>query len=190
VQVRAIPTAANHMSEFSESYHLRSDRGEDAVELLRVADVKGYVFPPSDGWVTFLAADGSFKPHPKIVAGSKKGLLHYVSAEDHGWGFSLFDNGKLASAYSCAWDPHFTVDASKYSRAELERIVPFSDSILLQEFEQEMRPAGYTDIVGSEVSKTFARAMGLEHYDWVAYHYIERDFRFARERRHDVIVVS
>jgi hypothetical protein len=177
------------MREFSASYHLRSERCEDAVELLRRANLKGYVFPPSYGWVTFLAADGTFKPDQKIVAATKHGLLHYFSAEDHGWGFTLFDQGKPACAYNCGWDPHFTVDAAKYSRAELERLVPFTDTILLDEFEQEMRPGGYTDVVGSEHSKTFARAVGLEHYDWVAYHYIERDFRFARDRRHDVTVV-
>jgi len=35
------------MSEFSESYHLRSERAEDAVELLRRAERKGYVYQPT-----------------------------------------------------------------------------------------------------------------------------------------------
>ena len=46
------------MSEFSESYHLRSERQDDAVELLRRAKLKGYVYPPTSGWVTFLAEQG------------------------------------------------------------------------------------------------------------------------------------
>jgi len=177
------------MSEFSESYHLRSDRAEDAVDLLRRAKLKGYVFEPADGWVTFLVEDAVFKPNQRIVDCSRQLLLHYVSAEDHRWGFSLFSKGKTACAYSCEWDPHLTVNDTEYCREELERLVPSADSSLLDEFEQNMRPAGYRDLNGAEVSKTFARALGLEHYDWVAYHYLERDFRFARDRRPDVIVV-
>ena len=75
------------MSEFSESYHLRSDRMEDAVELLQRAKLRGYVYQPVNGWVTFLAQDGVFEPDEKIVAAATKPLLHYVSAEDHGWSF-------------------------------------------------------------------------------------------------------
>jgi hypothetical protein len=40
------------MSEFSESDHLRSERPEDAIELLRSARRKGFVYEPGNGWVT------------------------------------------------------------------------------------------------------------------------------------------
>ncbi len=178
------------MSEFSESYHLRSERAEDAIDLLRHTGLKGYVFKPSDGWVTFVIENPMFKPDPKIVTKSDKLLLHYVCAEDHGWGFTLFDRGKAASAYRCEWDPDLSVEDSKYSREALQHLLPFADTILLDEFENDMRPTSYHEAVGADVSKTFARAVGLEHYDWVAYHYIERDFRFSRSRTPDVIVVS
>ena len=56
------------MSEFSESYHLRSERQEDAVELLRRAKLKGYVYQPVSGWVTFLAEQGVFEPSPTMMA--------------------------------------------------------------------------------------------------------------------------
>ena len=179
------------MSEFSESYHLRTERSEDAVELLRRARLKGYVFPAIGGWVTFLAENGSFKPDQLIVANCPPApLLHYVSAEDHGWGFTLFDQGNTACKYSCAWDPGLTIDDAHYSRDELQRLVPLADSLLLEEFESEMRPTEYKDIVGSEASKNFARALGLEHYEWIAYHYVDRDFRFGKNGRPNVIVVS
>ena len=50
------------MSEFSESYHLRSERADDAIELLRRAKRKGYVYQPINGWITFLAEEGVFEP--------------------------------------------------------------------------------------------------------------------------------
>jgi hypothetical protein len=178
------------MSEFSESYHLRSERSEDAIDLLRRAKLKGYVFPPTNGWVTFLAENGAFKPNPQLVQGSRHPLLHFVSAEDHGWGFSLFHQGKPACSYKCEWDPGLAVDDARYSRDVLQELLPSADTILLEEVERDMRPRAYDDLIGAELSKTFARAVGLEHYDWIAYHYIERDFRFSKDRRPDVIIVT
>ena len=72
------------MSEFSESYHLRSERADDAIELLRRAKRKGYVYEPVNGWVSFVADDGTFEPDEQIVADARHPLLHFVSAEDHG----------------------------------------------------------------------------------------------------------
>jgi hypothetical protein len=87
------------MSEFSESYHLRSERAEDAVELLRRAKRKGYVYQPVSGWVTFVAEKGVFEPDERIVAAATHPLLHYVSAEDHGWSFALYDSTRVVCAY-------------------------------------------------------------------------------------------
>src|SRR4029450_1895237 len=83
------PSPANHhtnpslMSEFSQSYHPRPEHAEPATELLRRAGRKGYVFKPTNGWVTFLADDGCFKPEKQIVTNSRHPLLHFFSAEDH-----------------------------------------------------------------------------------------------------------
>ena len=107
------------MSEFSESYHLRSERAEDAIELLRRAGRKGYVYQPVNGWVTFLAEEGTFEPDERIVAAATRPLLHYVSAEDHGWSFALFDRTNEVCGYRCDWDDDIKVDASNYSRAVL-----------------------------------------------------------------------
>jgi hypothetical protein len=96
------------MSEFSESYHLRSERTEDAVKLLRSAKRKGYVYQPVNGWVTFVAEGGNFEPDQKIIIAAHQPLLHFVSAEDHGWSFALFDLTKILSAYRCDWDNEIT----------------------------------------------------------------------------------
>src|SRR6476620_5469122 len=112
------------MSEFSESYHLRSERADDAVELLRRAKRKGYVFQPANGWVTFLVEEGNFEPDRQIVAAATHPLLHYVSAEDHGWSFALFDRTKIVSAYRCDWNHDIEAKDSQYSRAALQQFVP------------------------------------------------------------------
>jgi len=115
------------MSEFSESYHLRSERADDAIELLRRAKRKGYVYEPVNGWVSFVAEDGVFEPDERIVAAATQPLLHFVSAEDHGWSFALFDGGKVVCGYRCEWENDITGDDSKYSRQALQRVVPSAD---------------------------------------------------------------
>jgi hypothetical protein len=164
------------MSEFSESYHLRSERAEDAVELLRRARRKGYVYQPVNGWVTFLAEEGVFEPDERIVAAASHPVLHYVSAEDHGWSFTLFDRGEVVSGYRCDWDDEIRVDDSKYSRAALQQVVPSAESTRLDEFERWLHPTDLDELFGAEPSKLLAQALGLEHYDWLSYDYIARDF--------------
>src|SRR5437899_2850763 len=114
------------MSEFSESYHLRSERAEDAIELLRRAKRKGYVYRPVNGWVTFLAEEGVFEPDERIVVAATHPLLHYVSAEDHGWSFTLYDLAKVICSYRCEWDDDIRYDDSSYSRAALQEVVPWA----------------------------------------------------------------
>jgi hypothetical protein len=163
------------MSEFSESYHLRSERADDAVELLRRVKRKGYVYQPVNGWVSFVADGGEFEPDERIVSAASQPLLHFVSAEDHGWSFTLFDRGKVVSSYGCAWENDVTVDDSTYSREALQRLVPNAEPSLLDEFEGHMHPTDIDDLLEVRTSRMLAQALGLEHYDWLAYDYIDSD---------------
>ena len=53
-------------------------------QILRAARCKGYVFPPVNGWVSFVADEGTFEPGEQVVSAAGGPLLHFVSAEDHG----------------------------------------------------------------------------------------------------------
>jgi len=164
------------MSEFSESYHLRSERAEDAIELLRRAKRKGYVYQPVNGWVTFLAEEGVFfEPDERIVTAASHPLLHYVFAEDHGWSFTLFDGAKVVSGYRADWGDDIRVDDSRYSRSTLQQLVPSAQPSLLDDFERRLHPKDFGDLLEAQPSKLLAQALGLEHYDWLDYDYIARD---------------
>ena len=163
------------MSEFSESYHLRSDRTEDAIQLLQRTGKKGYVFPSSGGWVSFVAEDGDFEPDQRIVAAASQPLLHFVSDEDHGWSFTLFEGGNVASGFSCEWENDINSDDSRYSRQALQRLVPTADSELLDEFERRKDPGDFDELLSMNPSRLLAEALGLEHYEWLAYDYIASD---------------
>lgn len=178
------------MSEFSESYHLRSDRADDAIELLHRAKLKGYVYQPVNGWVTFLADENDFEPDERIVAAAAHPLLHYVSAEDHGWSFTLFDGGNVVSGYRCEWGDYIIVDDSQYSRAAIQQFVPSAEPDLLEDFERQLHPIDFDQLIEAEASKRFAEALGLEHYDWLSYDYIARDFQDSPTDHSDVTEVA
>jgi hypothetical protein len=178
------------MSEFSESYHLRSNRAEDAIELLRRAKRKGYVYQPVNGWVTFVAEKGVFEPDERVVTAATQPLLHFVSCEDHGWSFMLFDRKKVVSAYRCDWDDKIGVDASRYSRAALREFVPSAQPALLDEFERRLHPKDIDDLFEAEPSRLLAQALGLEHYYWFCYNDMASDFHESPEDHTDVTEVS
>jgi len=178
------------MSEFSESYHLRSERAEDAIDLLRRAGRKGYVYQPVNGWVTFVAEEGIFEPDARIVAAASHPLLHYVCAEDHGWSFTLFDRAKAVSGYRCDWDDDIKIDDSNYSRAALQQYVPSAQSALLDDFERRLHPKDFDELFEAEPSKLLAQALGLEHYDWLDYDHIDRGFHDSPEDYPDVTEVT
>lgn len=178
------------MSEFSESYHLRSPRREDACDLLRAAGLAGYVYPPTEGWVTFVAADGEFEPDPRIVEAARQPLLHYVCAEDHGWSFSLSDQGRVVCAYRCDWNDDVTFDDARYSRAALKKAVPNAEGEALDAFEKLLRPTDFEEVMESETAKVFAEAVRLKYYDWLDYDHVARDFREEPDEFRDVVEIK
>lgn len=177
------------MSEFSESYHLRGEQAADAVELLRRAKLKGYVYPPVNGWVTFVADEARFVPDERITAAATRPLLHYVSAEDHGWTFTLFDRNEALCGYSCEWDDEVQFDDEGYSREALTRLGAAVQPELLAAFERQMKPQDIDEVYDAEPSKQFAAAVGLEHYDWLSYEYLARDFEDSPDAHPEVTKV-
>ncbi len=178
------------MSEFSESYHLRSNSSDDAVELLRRIGRKGYVFPPANGWVSFVANECELEADVSIVATAKRPLLHYMFAEDFGWFYEIFEDASRTAMYSCSWHEGLDPEDEYFSRGKLLQIVPDAESQLLDAFESHLRPTSLDDVLESEPSKLFARAVKLVHFDWFAYEYVEITMRDAPDEYPDVIAVQ
>ena len=178
------------MSEFSESYHLRSERLEDAIELLRRAKRKGYVYQPVNGWITFTVEAGQFEPDMRVVAAANQPLLHYVCAEDHGWNFTLFDQANAVSAYRCDWDNEITIDDSKYERDVLLPFVPAGQLAVFDDFESRLQPQDFDELFEAEPAKLFAQAIGLEHYDWTSYRGMDNAFHDSTSDNSDMTEVA
>ncbi len=163
------------MSEFSESYHLRSRDTADTVALLRRAGVDGFVFPSAEGWTAFVAEGGTFAPDERLVAAAPAPLLHYVCAEDHGWSFALFAAGACRSAYQCSWDEQVQVHDDD---CVPEVLVPYFAPDYPQPREtlaRLLRPATLNEIFEYNPAYTFAAVLGLRNYAWTAYDTVARD---------------
>ncbi len=178
------------MSEFSESYHMRGGNIDEGVALLRRACLKGYVFPPANGWIAVVAEQNSFAPDQRIIAQNKTLLLHYVSAEDHGWSFALFDGRQLISAYNCSWDDDVRVDDSLFSKDNLIRILGASGKEAGIAIERILHPETIDEVFDSEPSRVFAELMSLPHFEWFAYDYVARDFHENPDELVGVIEVT
>lgn len=174
------------MSEFSGSYHLQTERTDDAIELLRRAKLKGYGYAPTNGWVTFVAENAHFEADARIIGANTRRLVHFVSAEDHGWGFTIYDAAKRVCAYRCDWDDEVVVGDSAYAPSVLEDLISQHGSTTLAAVEAVFHPASLDDVNECDAARTFADAIGLEHYEWLDYSGLAREFDRAPAEHLDV----
>jgi hypothetical protein len=170
------------MSEFSESYHLRSESQQDGVALLRAAGLRGYVFPPENGWVTVVAEGEEFEPNQRLIGAAPGLLLHYVHAEDHGWGFELYRAGKMLSGYDVEWDSEIRVTRDEIDRGVLaeylgDGIRELDDQAYRRLFHPTFDEHMELALNGDEsVAERFTEAAGLTNYSWLSYHYVDSDY--------------
>lgn len=156
------------MSEFSESYHLRTNNKEEGKSLIKHLGVRGIVFEETNGWVTVLP-EGELASHIKNIASNFNGMvLHYTYAADHFWTADLFSNGTSISSFVCSWDPELYIDS------EALNIEAFSKLLLRPEDKEKLvKLFSLTDldeIIETKPAYVFAELLGIEHYQWLAGH--------------------
>lgn len=176
------------MSEYSESYHLRTQTTSDAIELLQRSGLRGFVFPACDGWTSFVAENGKFETDPMIVNANHGLLLHYVAAEDHGWSFSLFSDSNVICKFTCVWDGTSYTDRSGFEPSA----VHFPDlSIDARELEYIASMDLYKNVgnIGNYPPHMFATLLRLPHYEWFSYDYVLSDFEDGDTERPGCIEV-
>ena len=84
----------------------------DAVRTAQKADVP-LLYWTAAAWGAAIAVskdDLDLVADQRIVEAARQPLLHYVSAEDHGWSFALYDGSQVVSGYRCEWDDDIRFD--------------------------------------------------------------------------------
>jgi hypothetical protein len=170
------------MSEFSDSYHLRAGEQQAGVDLLHAAGLGGYVFPPQNGWVTVVAEGEPLEPNQRLIRASTGVLLYYMHAEDHGWMFELYRDGRRVARYEAEWDNDIRVEVDELDRQVLENVLGDGiraldeaayHGIFMPDFgefmEQQLDDAG-------PPPERFAETAGLPNVSWVSWSYVDYDY--------------
>jgi hypothetical protein len=159
------------MSEFSASFHLRTDDADDAVALLRRAKVAGFVYDAESGWSAIAHAEGS---DDALVAANTGVLLQFEHAADHGCSVRAYH------ATSCV--ARLAVDFERSER-RFDRAAFVAAKLLgvraSKALEKDLRGGA-----GSSVRDAIAGAFGLTRFKWLSYHYASTGDAPVAGRRH------
>src|SRR5690349_2279784 len=101
------------MSEFSETYHLRTSKQKEGVELLERAGLHGYVYPTKSDWIMLLVEGQMFEASPELVSNNNGSvLIHVIYAEDHGWSCEFYAGPQKVATILQTWDPKDSFELS------------------------------------------------------------------------------
>lgn len=170
-----------HMSEFSESYHLATEHQQDAVDLLNRSATRGFVFPPNNKWVSFVAETSEYgHSDSRIITSNRGTLLHYVHAEDHGWEFSVYEGPDCTTRYACRWEDELEVEDADLDLALVERLIhEHHPEASGADLETILHPSDmdaiFEDLDTGTPADAFARTLGLGNTSWVSWHYLTKD---------------
>lgn len=155
------------MSEFSESFHLRSDDAQEGIKLLQRAGFQGVVFDSSNHWVTIIPQASLHEAVETFVENNKGILLHYMFAEDYGWEFSVYKLREQIFHYECAWEEEILFDDTHAQMSVLQELL--DDHAHIAQFEAILHPKTGRDV--QHINHTFAKLLGLSHYEWLSGEY-------------------
>jgi hypothetical protein len=153
------------MSEFSCSYHLKSESIDDCKKLIKRADLAGFLFPLKNGWVSFVVDEPDFQFSKKLIDANEGVLLNFINAEDHGWSFEIYNKNEKICKFECEYGEK---EKYSYEKNTNDWIGLFDDkqSDLLDRILDEQKIISADD---------FAVGMGLHFYEWISYSYIFND---------------
>ena len=172
------------MSEFSESFHLKTDSQQSGENLLRRACLTGAVFSPVRGWVTVVPESELEEAVDQMVTSNQGILLHYLYAEDNGWLFELYKNNSIICQYECAWESELAINDSDLNQAAfVSLLIEKSREKVLEDI---LYPPDLNAVIMDPPAYRFANLLGLEHYEWLSGGSLDG----IEERDPKVIVVS
>lgn len=166
------------MSEFSESYHIKTDRPDETIRRLANAGLHGLAFPPAAGWLTFIPYGLSEFPFSgaaaqPILDAVDQPVLWYVYGEDHGWQFALLRPNKDPMGFECWWDPEPSSDDSYLDLAALEKLMPEPGRV--SELNTVLRTMTMAEAFKHPPGPAFAALLGLPAYNWLSEQYARHD---------------
>ena len=159
------------MSDFSAAYHLKTDNQEDVVNLLKRAELTGYVFEPVNGWVTFVTQIDKSNSDTKITDHNNGVLLFLYRTSDFlGWGFSIFEKDSLIGKYAISADEEENLKiTNSLDNSILSQIV---DTTKIDSLTELLNPPN-VEIAYEKGDFEFANIIGLVNIEYVSFAQID-----------------
>ncbi|MGN7761919.1 hypothetical protein [Paenibacillus sp. 22594] len=158
------------MSEFSESYHLRSSDREDVVKLLRASGNTGYVFPEANGWITFVIEGSDFDLNQPLLEHNPATLVHYIYAEDHGFEVGVLWKNEVVFEFECDWNDDIEISKYTGNLDVIKELVLLQGNSIAGIEELFKAESMFSDITPAY---ELAERIGLVHYAWLSADYAE-----------------
>ena len=178
------------MSEFSESYHLKTSETRHGIELLHRAGLRGFVFPATNGWVTVLPEGEPFVPNEPLIKASTGTLLYFGNAEDHGWWFAVYVDANPLVSYTCTWEDSIQVQQPLDIETFEEVIGPVLTSLGSEKVRQIFEPKDFEELFEVKPAYLLADAVGLKNYQWISFDYLKTDRAHGESNFDGVIFVE
>jgi len=156
------------MSEFSCNYHLKTENIEDCINLIKRANVTGFVFPPRDGWTSFVVNEPDFIFSKKLIDANDGILIQLISVEDYGWSFEIYDKDIKLCMFACMYDTDEVFSHQK-NVENWDGLFNQNQSDVLDKVFAMNKNTSPEDCI---YATDFADGMGLYFYEWISYSYI------------------
>ena len=157
------------MSDFSAAYHLKTDNQQDVLDLLKRAELTGYMFQPVNGWTTFVTEIDEFNADSKVTDFNNGILLFFNRTNDFlGWGVDIFEDANLIGKYSIFESDDLNITNTTTPQI-LTKIVETSKIDSLNEL---FNPPN-TEIAYEKGDYEFAKIVGLENIEWTSFMQID-----------------
>lgn len=160
------------MSEVSETYNLRTTDQHTAFALLTAAGLRGFVYPPVNGWVTIVIDDWPGKVPPTLIAKNTCSLVRYLFVEDLGWQFTIWNGPQRVIHYECRWDEGvLAITDEQLAMSEVERFFSLDTGVL-----REILYPRTEDLSFPLPPLRFLEITGLPNCQWSSYNYLIEDY--------------
>lgn len=161
------------MSDFSAAYHLKTVNQQDVIDLLKEAQLEGYIFEPVSGWTTFVANAHEYKPVTAVTNHNKGILLHFDRTNDFlGWSFHIYRNQDLVGHYTIISNDGENLKIT--NTTDVSSLALIVDSTQLEALQKLLNPVDI-NAAYKHGDYEFAQLVGLEHIEWVSYSQVKHN---------------
>jgi len=144
---------------------------------MNIEDDIAFLYPVNDEWMGLLLADEPLIERDSIEllnnVSNITPMMHIYNADDHGWGFKVFNEGKMIAEFDCIYG---TLDEEPMIRHNGLKPEVFQLFKLNEEHSSELVELLANAEVSHELVEKFKTRLGIEEFSWMSYSYMIQEY--------------